>query len=152
SACYRSVLFLISDREDCVRLQPQGASLTVFRITTPSDEALEDSANWQKLGNQTYAAVQAHILVIQERATKAAKGSPVKTIDIPAGAEYVIQNKTARVTKFAGEIQRTVQNTLTSKYSAEIASKLAAETSFAGPVPSGKLSSEFQSKVGTELT
>jgi hypothetical protein len=46
-------------------------------------------------------------------------------------------------TPYAGKIQRSIQETVTGKFSAEIATKFASEMSVAGVVPTAKMSAEL---------
>jgi hypothetical protein len=124
---------------------------TVY-LQIPPDESLQTKAGWQDLGQKTFAAVRAHIVVIKRREKGALKGSPVKTLDLPGGTEYALQHKTARIVRHAGEIQRSIQETVTSKVAIEVAHKIASEVGATGGVPAAKLSSEVNAKAGAELT
>jgi hypothetical protein len=121
-------------------------------LRLPPDEALETSAGWEKIGTNTFAAVQADLVIVQKR-EKVCKGPPIKTIDIPGGAEYSVQDKKATVTKHSSEIQKSIQQTIISKLAAEAVAKIATEIGTSGiVVPTAKISSELQSKVSTEFT
>jgi hypothetical protein len=125
--------------------------MAMLQLTIPSDASFESLDGWQHLGGDTYAAVQAHILVVRRRDNTALKGFPFKTLNFPANTEYSVQNKSIRVIKHAGKIQETIQDTLSSKFSAELVTKLAAEIGISASLPSGKLTTEAQAKAGAEL-
>lgn len=57
-----------------------------------------------------------------------------------------------RIVRNGGEIQRSIQETVTAKVAIEVAHKIASEVGATGPVPARKLSSEVNAKAGSELT
>jgi len=90
--------------------------------------------------------------LLDRRDQKSVKGPTIVSRDFPAGTKYKVEDKSATVIKNAGKTQRSIQETMGSKLSGEIAAKIAAEAGFTALVPSGKLSSELQSKISSELT
>jgi len=124
---------------------------TVF-LRVPSDEALETVDGWQKEGNDLYSAVQADILVVKRREDNIRKGAPLEILELPGGSEYTLQSKKATVVKNTEDIQRTIQDTVSTKFSSEVAAKIASEAGISGLVTSGKLSAETSVKAGAELS
>jgi hypothetical protein len=125
--------------------------MTTTYLRVPPDDELESSANWQNLGDNTYSAVQADLVVIKRREQKVLTGPPIDIVNVPGGSEYTLQDKRATVVKHVDEIQDSIQETVSSKFSAEIVTKIASEVGATGVLPSAKLSSEVQGKAGTEL-
>lgn len=121
-------------------------------LQIPPEESLRSRNGWRDLGQKTFAAFRAHIVIVKRREKGALKGSPVKTLDLPGGTEYSLGRKTARIVRNAGEIQRSIQETVTAKIAVEVAHKIASEVGATGPVPTFKLSSEVNAKAGSELT
>lgn len=124
----------------------------IVYLQIPPQELLRSKAGWRNLGQKTFAAFRAHIVIVKRREKKALKGSPVKTLDLPGGTEYGFERKTARIVRHAGEIQRSIQETVTAKVAVEVAHKIASEVGATGPLPAAKLSSEVNAKAGAELT
>lgn len=124
-----------------------------LHLRVPSDETLTSTRGWKKVSKHDFGAVQADYVVVQTR-EKVRKGPPVRVVDVPGGTEYSVQDKRATVIKHTGEIQLSLQKAETSKFVAEAAAKIAAEVGLSGnPLAlSAKLSSELQTKIGTELT
>ncbi len=121
-------------------------------LQIPPDDVLESQDGWQDLGNKTFAAIRALLVVVKSRESGIQKGPPVKVLEIPGGAEYTIQQKNARIVKRAGEIQNSIQETVTFKVAHEVSQKITSEVGATGVVPTSKLSTEITAKSGVELT
>ena len=115
----------------------------------PADEVLKSRTGWTRIGNE-YLSIQADVVAIQRRGRSVA-GPALAKKKMPGGSKVKIEDKTATITKRMDQIQKAIHETVASKFSTELATKIASEASV-GAVLSAKLSNEIRSKAGVELT
>lgn len=121
-------------------------------VITPDDMTLATMSGWQHLGNNRYRAVRAHILVDKYREDFPKTGPLVHEQVLPAGSEFKIEQKQIIVRKNISTFSSSIHRALSTKVSAEVASKIGNELSFSMKGPAGKSGGEFSTRFGTEFT
>ena len=121
-------------------------------VFLPRDEAFASRDAWQNPGKNIYTAVQAQVVIIQRRGNNVLTSPPSKVLNLPTGAVYSNQIKITGMTRNVGDIQQSIQSTVTRKFSSKIAERIAFEIGTGGVLPTAKLSGGLQSDIGKELT
>lgn len=122
-----------------------------FWIQTPSDSMLSDVRGWAQIDVDKYAAIRHHLLVVERRDGNAKNGPVHKPVEWLVGTEYNMEEKITKVTKYTLSIQESITSTVTTKLSQEVLAKMGLNTGLTLTNLGAKLSTEVQSKIGTEL-
>jgi hypothetical protein len=125
--------------------------MALIYLRIPPDEALSSRSGWQAAGNDTFIAMQAHVAGVPARAAITRKGPPTEVIRLAEGAEYTAELKRIRVETYTEEITGSIEQTITTKFAAEVSAKMASEIGVSAPMSSAKFSAEVQAKSGIEL-
>jgi len=125
--------------------------MPIFWITTPPDAVLSEMRGWAQIDRNKYATIRHHLLVVQKTGGKAKNGPIHKQMDWPVNAEYQLQDKITKVTKYTYGIQESITSTVTAKLSHEVLTKIGLNAGLSVAALEAKLSFELQTKIGTEL-
>jgi hypothetical protein len=123
--------------------------MSTFWIQTPSDQILSRLNGWAKLGENYYAALRHHLLVVVRQDPKTVSGPVQYKVDLPLGAEASQSNTKLKLVKYTVSLQQTIQSTVTSKLTTEFLSKTGVSVDTKDV--SAKLDSEIQARSGQEL-
>lgn len=122
-----------------------------FWIQTPSDSVLSDRRGWAQIGENKYAAIRHHLLVVESRDGRAKNGPVHKPVEWLVNTEYNMEEKITKVTKYTLSIQESITSTVTTKLSQEVLTKMGLSAGLDITNLGPTLTSEVQSKLGSEL-
>lgn len=120
-------------------------------FSRPNDDNLEDKSGWNKHENSHYSASRIHLVVVHTRKSGRQRGPVIKSFEVPAKAEYSLENKRVTINRNSAEIQESVLESVSETLTEDLSGEMSFALNSGKMLPEINLRTKFAEKISQEL-